>query len=370
MSEDDKPRGEPAVKAKLPNAKNIRSPEFTPHGISAGRGSGPRPSALTAAQAKKRKQVGIAVGVVAVLAVAGGTTYYLTRPGPQIKVTGAFAKELKVSIPKDLQPGNKLKVTTPVKGNGAKISEGDTIFAKYAFYQWGKGDGKKSTSKEVNSSFKEPQVRPLVIGKSGVKGVDKGMVGQTAGSRVVLQIPPSQGFGEQAEQVGLGPKDSVVFGMDVLAVVPKNATPSGTEQKLTDKNLPKVEAGKPGEAPKVTVPKVDAPDKLQIKPLVVGTGPALVKGDNAVVNYQGQLWRDGKVFDSSWQSGAAAQFPIGTGGTVPGFDKGLLGQKVGSRVLLVLPPKEGYGDKGNPQAGIKGTDTLVFVVDIISVFAK
>lgn len=377
MAEDDKPRGEPAVKAKakLPNAKNIRSPEFTPHGISAARGTGGyKPSALTAAQARKRRRAAIAGLVVAVLAIAGGTAYYVTRPGPKITVSGKFGDQPKVKIPKDLRPGKSLKVTTPIVGPGPKIADGDTMYVKYVFYQWAKGSGddNKSTSKEIGSSYKqkEAQDKPLVIGKSGLKGLDKGLVGQTAGSRVVLQIPPAQGFGQEASQVGIQPTDSVVFVVDVLATIPKNAVPQGTPQKLDDKNLPKVEDQGAGKAPKVTVPKVDAPSKLQAKTLVEGNGKALAKGDQAIVNYQGQIWKNGKVFDSSWNAGYPAKFPIGTGGTVPGFDKGLTGQKVGSRVMLVLPPSEGYGKNGQPQAGIKSDDTLVFVVDILGTLAK
>lgn len=380
MAEDDKPRGEPAVKAqaKIPNAKNIRSPQFTPHGISAGRGSGlNRPSGLTAAQAKKRRRWMIAGFVVAALAIAGGTTYLVTRPGPEITVSGKFGAEPKVTIPEKLLPGKKLVVTTPIKGTGPKIADGDTMYVKFVFFSWGKDasdeNGKKSTNKKIGSSYEQQQGqqdRPLVVGKSGLKGLDKGLIGQTAGSRVLLQIPPSQGFGDQASQYGMDKNDSVVMVVDVQAAVGKNAAPQGTPQKLDDKNLPKVEDQGAGKAPKVTIPKVDAPDKLVVKTLVQGTGPALAKNDEAVVNYQGQIWKGGKVFDSSWQSGMPAKFPIGTGGTVPGFDKGLTGAKVGSRLMLVLPPKEGYGKDGNEAAGIKGTDTLVFIVDILAKVQK
>ena len=68
------------------------------------------------------------------------------------------------------------------------------------------------------------------------------------------------------------------------------------------------------------------------------------------------------------RSGSLLERPIGVGQLVPGFDKGIVGQPVGSRVLLVLPPAEGYGKQGQAQAGIKGTDTLVFVVDILDAF--
>ena len=57
---------------------------------------------------------------------------------------------------------------------------------------------------------------------------------------------------------------------------------------------------------------------------------------------------------------------IGEGQVIPGWDTGLVGQTVGSRVMLVIPPADGYGSAGDSQAGIKGTDTLVFVVDILA----
>ncbi|TDB87627.1 hypothetical protein E1264_14185 [Actinomadura sp. KC216] len=387
MSEDDKPGGKPAIKAKakIPNAKNIRSAEFTPHGISAGRGSGlgrpSAPSALTAKQARKRRIMMIAGMVVVAMAITGGVVWWVNRPGPEIEVTGKFASEPKVDIPTDLAPeGTRTTTTVPIRGTGPKIADGDTLYVQYAFYQWSKDkdeedSSKKSTSKQLGSSYKQEaqgqQTRPLVVGKSGIKGFDKGMIGQTAGSRVVMQIPPKDGFGKDGEQLGLSGTDWVVFVVDVQAVVPKNAAPQGTKKELDDKKLPKVEDQGAGKAPKVTIPKgEDAPEKLQIKTLVEGTGPALAKGDEAVVNYQGKIWDTGKEFDSTWgQGGAPAKFPIGTGGTVPGFDKGLTGAKIGSRVLLVLPPAEGYGKKGSPP-NIKGDDTLVFVVDIIAKIQK
>jgi peptidylprolyl isomerase len=54
---------------------------------------------------------------------------------------------------------------------------------------------------------------------------------------------------------------------------------------------------------------------------------------------------------------------------ITGWSSGLRGVKVGSRVMLVIPPKDGYGSSGNSQAGIKGTDTLVFVVDVLAAFS-
>ena len=120
-----------------------------------------------------------------------------------------------------------------------------------------------------------------------------------------------------------------------------------------------------GGKPTVTVPSTAAPPALVVQPLIQGTGPAVTAGQTVVLHYVALNWRDGKQFDSSWDRGQSASFPIGTGKVLPGWDEGLVGQAVGSQVLLVVPPDKGYGSAGEPDAGITGTDTLVFVVDIL-----
>ncbi len=72
-------------------------------------------------------------------------------------------------------------------------------------------------------------------------------------------------------------------------------------------------------------------------------------------------WDTGEVFDSSWQNGA----PISIAGNtyVEGFIQALEGQKVGSQVLVVIPPALGYGEEASDQNPLAG-QTLVFVVEI------
>ena len=100
----------------------------------------------------------------------------------------------------------------------------------------------------------------------------------------------------------------------------------------------------------------------------VGTniGDAVEAGDDLEVIYLGQSW-GAHVFDNSYDRGASIDFPIGVGAVIGGWDQGLVGQQVGSRVLLSIPPHHGYGSRGVPQAGIGGDDVLVFVVDILGV---
>ena len=122
--------------------------------------------------------------------------------------------------------------------------------------------------------------------------------------------------------------------------------------------------------PSTTKPEIDfpgdvAPADLVIEDLVLGDGAEAKAGDSISAHYVGVAHSTGKEFDSSWNRGAPLDFSLGRGQVIPGWDKGLVGQTVGSRVLLSVPPADGYGAKGNlPKVGPK--DTLVFVVDILA----
>ena len=147
-------------------------------------------------------------------------------------------------------------------------------------------------------------------------------------------------------------------------------TPSGTPStQIVSGPVPDLTAGK-GFDQKPTIAKGTAAPSpnLAVKTLVQGTGPAIAGGDYVQVNYLGQIWNSGKVFDTSFGRGPYTTI-IGQGKVIPGWDEGLLGRKVGSRVELAIPPSLGYGNSGNASAGIKGTDTLVFVVDVLNRFA-
>ncbi len=127
-------------------------------------------------------------------------------------------------------------------------------------------------------------------------------------------------------------------------------------------------SGKFGEKPTLTFPDGNPVPSLQRVILSKGTGPDTVAGDWLVTNYLGQVW-GGEVFDNSYDRGSTSVFQIGKQKVVPGWDTALVGVPVGSRVMLSLPPADGYGSAGNESAGIKGTDTLVFVVDIVDAIA-
>lgn len=119
-----------------------------------------------------------------------------------------------------------------------------------------------------------------------------------------------------------------------------------------------------GQKPTLTAPTTAAPKELSSEVLTPGTGATVASGQTLVVNYLGQTWdlKDGKpnVFDNSYDRKQVAGFPIGTGKVIAGWDKTLVGQKIGSRVLLNIPTADAYS------SGDLAGKTLLFVVDVIA----
>jgi peptidylprolyl isomerase len=253
------------------------------------------------------------------------------------------------------------KVLTP--GTGAAATRSDTVLLRARIYNGTSG-------KLLDDGYaKGRPVEGYRLGRTDiVAGFTEGLVGATKGGRIAFTIPPAKGFGSAGnQQLGVSGTDTIVVVADISDVHESPTKIDGT-QAASPAGLPTV-AFPSGTAkePKVTVPKTAAPTTLQQATLVEGSGPVVRKGQTIAAQYHGVLWKDGSVFDSSWQRGQAADFPIGVGAVIPGWDKALVGKKVGSRVLVVIPPADGYGKAGAPPK-ISGTDTLVFVVDILDAY--
>jgi peptidylprolyl isomerase len=120
----------------------------------------------------------------------------------------------------------------------------------------------------------------------------------------------------------------------------------------------------PTTKPKVVVPNGPPPKKLVIKDVKKGTGPAVKAGDNIAANYVGVAYSTGKEFDNSYDRGEPIQFPLGTGGVIPGWDQGIVGMKVGGRRTLIIPSALAYGQQGSPP-DIKPGETLIFTIDLV-----
>jgi peptidylprolyl isomerase len=248
-----------------------------------------------------------------------------------------------------------------VEGDGEEVTEGSSVGFHYVALNGRDGN-------LFDSSYDVGPVSTVLDPQQVLPGLVKGLVGTKVGGRVIVAIAPDDGFGPVggAPESGIEADDTVVFVIDVQEIRHPLTRAEGTPVAPVA-GLPTVtldDAGKPT----ITMPAADPPAELVSQVLIEGNGATVETGQTISVHYTGVVWATGTQFDSSWDRGSPASFPIGTGSVIAGWDSGLVGQKVGSQVLLVIPPDQGYGANGNSSAGISGTDTLVFVVDILDTY--
>jgi peptidylprolyl isomerase len=271
-----------------------------------------------------------------------------------VKVTEAKGKAPALDFKKPFSV-DKTACRVIHEGDGDVLAKGSTAIFNFVFVNGRDG-------KELSSSYGGDQPAEVVLDDKLLRGVRVGLEGVRAGSRVLVAITPDDGFGPKGDdpQSGMKATDTLLFFADVTDARTPLARAKGTT--VTPKEgLPTVTLAKDG-APTITVPKAAPPAELVAQPLIEGKGPKVASGQTITVHYTGVLWDTGEEFDSSWKSGSPASFPIGTGGVIAGWDKGLVGRTVGSQVLLVVPPADGYP---NGSGSIPPGATLVFVVDIL-----
>ena len=273
-----------------------------------------------------------------------------------ITVTGDFGKKPKLDIPDDFSV-DETGSTVVSEGDGDKVEKGDEILVQIAAFSG-------STGKEIANMFAgksaQPQTMTVEDKSSLIPGLAGGIEGKTIGSRLLISIAADDAFGKQGNpQAGIGPDETVVALVDL---VPSEAAPKATGT-VGDVSVD----GAFGSKPSVNFKSPLVVDKTQSKVVSEGDGKQVKKGDTVKVNYLGVNGRTGKEFDSSWKKGKATpvDFPLQEGQLIPGFIQGLAGKKVGSRVVITIPRDDAYGAAGNAAAGIKGTDSLVFVVDLV-----
>jgi peptidylprolyl isomerase len=193
---------------------------------------------------------------------------------------------------------------------------------------------------------------------SVVKGFADGLVGTHAGDRVLIVVPSDDAFGKTGNlEASVRADDSVIFVVDVIRVAPTEAHPA---------TVPSLQYDPQGNPSKFTADDsvTKKPTKLGVYPVIKGTGPVVKSGDRISVEYFGQLYPDGNVFNA-W-TGQPFDVQLGAGGVIDGWELGLTGQRVGSRLVLVIPPALAYGKKGQGTT-IPANSTLIFTIQILSV---
>ncbi|MEU3857463.1 FKBP-type peptidyl-prolyl cis-trans isomerase [Streptomyces sp. NPDC028722] len=260
------------------------------------------------------------------------------------------------------EPSKNLAVKTLIPGSGRTVAENDFVQANYLGQIW-------DTAKVFDNSYdrKRPLVMQLAQG-SIIDGWRYALAGKKTGSRVEIAVPPALGYGKSGQpDAGIKGTDTLVFVIDVIDSFNSKSSAKGKPVAQNDPALPKVATNTDGQVPKVTIPKSDPPKKLVSEYVLEGDGAELKADQTVLCQFQGLVWESGKTFQRTYGSGRLSQFSLEQmQQAVKGLAQGLTGKKVGSRVLIVVPPQLGYGD--NPPSGgiIKKGATLVFTVDILA----
>lgn len=164
-----------------------------------------------------------------------------------------------------------------------------------------------------------------------------------------------------APGVVLAPSNGATADSSTVASASASASSSTTTSASSTAATPLPSALKT--EPQVTIPKGPAPRTLVAKDLIKGTGPAITSANQTItVAYVGKVYKTGTTFDASWDHPGKAPLTDPLTGLIPGWQKGLIGMKVGGRRELIIPPVLGY--KNVAQAKIPANSTLVFVIDL------
>lgn len=274
-----------------------------------------------------------------------------------VEISGDLGEEPTVETTEDFKADGTKSAEVTV-GDGAELAEDAVIEAKVGLFD--------NEGNLVQGNYDRDQNETLDLGAAQAPWFSE-IVGAHVGSRVAVSLPVSEVVGPQgAPQAGLEPDEPMLFLVDVL---------EEAEGPLSGPEGESVEP--PADAPKVveedgdvtgvdfsTAPK-DPPTKLQVIPLVEGEGAEVEEGQQATLHYVGQVWGADEPFDSSYERGEPVTYPLTKGALIDGWIEGLPGVKVGSRVMLIIPPELGYGaQRGGPD--IPPNSTLVFVIDVLA----
>ena len=255
--------------------------------------------------------------------------------------------------------GSQEETKVIVEGDGETVADGDTVSSHFWI-------GNGFTEEEATSTFGEA-AQSVELTSEVLGPLREAMIGHKVGDRVAVLTSAEDAYGEAGNpSIGIGNKDAVLFVVDILGradTVPALDGPQGEDKKPAGWAPTLIETD--GVITGLDFTDAHTPTgELIATTLVKGDGAVVKKGQTLTVDYLGQVYNADAPFDESY-SKEPAEFPIGTGSVIDGWDQRLVGRTVGSRVILEIPPAQGYGKKGNEAAGIKGTDTLFFVVDIL-----
>lgn len=243
----------------------------------------------------------------------------------------------------------KIETKVLTEGKGPKITGNQNITFDFA-----QAVGK--TGKIAgNSSFTGEDIQTQFLEK-GTK-LCGALAGVREGSTVAVLIPSNiMSAGEET------PSSAVIVFKIKQVFLP---TAVGTDRGNAN-GLPTVIRATNG-VPTLQFTAAEAPKELRTHVLIEGWGEEVAanRGQKITVHYAGWVWSNQSRFEASWDNGRPSTFELAKNSLIDGMVQGLDGQKVGSQVMIVIPPSLGYKDVA--MQNIPANSTLIFVVDILGV---
>lgn len=284
-----------------------------------------------------------------------GTSVVSGDASSVVKATGKSGVAAKVSFPTPLHASTTQK-SQLIAGHGAPMQDGQS--ALYHLTVLNGTDGKviqEADYTSIGDGFN-------TISKGGtIPAVSKGLKCATAGSRIAIVGNPKDSH-DNKEYQGIAKDDALVFLVDVVSTFPARADGAG---RPVVSGFPSVVFASDG-TPGITIPTAGVPPKsFQLEQLKQGDGKKVAVGSIVVAKYTAVSWTDHSIVDSTWTKGPAGIVQVGSQSLPSGLSKALVGQKVGSQFVAVLPPKDATVADGSGTA--PAGSTLVYVVDVLGI---
>lgn len=266
-----------------------------------------------------------------------------------VSATGEVGSAPDVDFPTPIITDD-VEATSLVTGDGATVTQGDTVTIKYSLYN-------AATGTSLGSSGYTHDGDLLTVGSTNTSPViSESLECVTVGSRVAIVASADAVHGGQGDaSIGVGPTDSILYVIDVLDAIPGRA--SGAPQPA-ERGLPTVVTAPDG-TPGITIPRAPAPTEVASATLIAGDGETLDSDDRLFAKYTSVAWETGTVVDSTWSNGRGSAIPLDGSGSLPQpVIDALIGTTLGSQVLVVVPAGE---------LGDGATRTVVYVIDALGI---
>ena len=245
-----------------------------------------------------------------------------------------------VDVPEEIP--SELAVTELEPGTGEPAAEGDTVWVNYTAVL--SEDGTRFATNFEGAPY------PVTIGAGDVvPGWEDGLVGATTGSKLQIDMPAGEGYGDVGVPSESVPEDAAIsFLVDVVAIVPATedtGAPTDLELPISEEPL----------------------DEVVVDDVTVGDGAELTTDLTGYADVFLVCANNGVVIDNSWGAEDRVELPMQTGQLMDGLLEGLEGMKEGGRRIISVPADLALGSAGNVELDIGANHDLIFVVDLYAV---